>query len=95
MTLESDLEARLIELSRAKDSRGLPIRLGPMEYPTAVRLRDTLGVFSKDLPEICSGEVVFVNLGGEIDPDGTATYFDNIALLARATAAALRVEAQR
>lgn len=90
---KAELEARMIEVVRdARDGAGLPVKLEPSVAPTADSLRESL----RDLLEQRIGQVVFVPCvfvcpAGEAA--GEAAYWDNVALIARATAAALRFEA--
>lgn len=85
-------------LWKARDGRGLPVRLlsGP-NPPNVVTLRDTLftmlepvdrnAVFVAGISTLSAEETRRQNTQAE------AAFWDNLALLARATAAALRVEA--
>jgi hypothetical protein len=84
-------ERWLIELNRdAKDGRGFPVKLGPTDL-TAESLRDALFNFLEPVDR----EACFISgflPGSSVESE--AAYWDNLALLARATAAALRVESE-
>lgn len=94
MTLEREFEDRLCELCLdAKDGRGLSVILMPSIIPPSANdLRSSLAEFLTG----SSGQNQFLSLNGDVGESAAeAAYWDNVALLARATAAALRVEMKK
>lgn len=86
-TNERVFEQACIDLAtNARDGRGLQVLLGPQTL-TADGFRKATHEFMKAFDE----DSVIITVGA--DPGaGEAAYWDNLALLARATAAAIRFE---
>jgi hypothetical protein len=92
---DAALERALIDLCRATDGAGLPIVLFHGRLPFGsdgepdLLFTSRLRIQTREFMRIAQEPIAFENLGGP-DPNGEAVYWDNLALLARATAAAIR-----